>query len=531
LHFFEFTESILHNLGKYIIKAVKDGIELQICDVSIVAGEVAFVTIQPFTPKLKITQSGDKFRAEMQYKTGVIKLQSLPVEAEVSIKKLGFYFRKTDNIVTIEDVMIGKYTIDCIASGKTLTAEITVYTDVTTDIFFNFISGTVEDRTKVPQSARQAGFNITSSQGNLPGFEAESAEKFFGVDVPQSVKDAFAERSELIALKKALEESLAELSKTYQPTSPVVAGTKQRLEDLNRKKEQSQQQFLDACKDWLDAVEQEKKKAEARYADLIREYLPTAPQVSEVLAEMDRLEDLKEKVVSYYEPPVIVNSIGMRLIRIPAGSFMMGNDNGFDSEKPVHEVEITKDFYIGQYEVTQAQYQEIMGENPSRLTGSNNPVEQVSWYDATEFCMKLSESEGKTYRLPSEAEWEYACRSGSEAKHFSGDNEGYLGDYARQDGSDGYETYPAGENMPNIPGSYDMHHGNMWEWCLDGYDKNFYSKSPERDPLNTQNVTTRVLRGGCWFSCAFCSVSNRNYSKPEGAGNDYSFRVVLLCSP
>jgi len=244
---------------------------------------------------------------------------------------------------------------------------------------------------------------------------------------------------------------------------------------------------------------------------------------------------------------VITNSIGMKLIYIPAGEFMMGSpsneQNRSNDESPQHRVKISKGFYMGIYEVTQAQYQSVVGTNPSNFKGDNLPVEQVSWNDATEFCRKLSQKEGKTYRLPTEAEWEYACRAGittayqwgnqwqkgvCNAENDVGSSEDSNVEIFRKRGLPVDSTVPVGSFAPNGFGLYDMH-GNVWEWCQDWYDSNFYSNSPSVDPEGPNTGTARVLRGGSWYDHPrLCRSALRYGLVPVIRNDDYGFRVVVL---
>ncbi len=199
------------------------------------------------------------------------------------------------------------------------------------------------------------------------------------------------------------------------------------------------------------------------------------------------------------------NSIGMEFMQIPAGEFDMGspsNEAGRNiDEGPVHRVKIAKAFYMGKYEVTQKQWREVMGTNPSNFKGDNLPVGQVSWNDAQEFVKKLNEKEGANkYRLPSEAEWEYAARAGTTTRYSFGDDESKLGDYAWFYGNSGSKTHDVGQKKPNPWGLYDMH-GNVWEWVQDIYQNN-YNGAPTDGSAWESSGSGRVVRGGSWYDNA-----------------------------
>jgi formylglycine-generating enzyme required for sulfatase activity len=235
-------------------------------------------------------------------------------------------------------------------------------------------------------------------------------------------------------------------------------------------------------------------------------------------------------------PKEITNSIGMKLVLIPAGEFMMGlpdSASGSSGEKPQHRVRITKPFYIGATEVTQWQYEKVMGENTSYLkeSPSDAPVECVSWDDAREFCRKLSElatekRAGRLYRLPTEAEWEYACRAGSTTKYCYGDDESRLGDYAWYSKNSNEKKHQVGRKKPNAWGLYDMH-GNVAEWCEDRYDYQYYANSPTDDPLASPGGERRVYRGGGWpLDAEDCRSARREYNGPETRFNCLGLRVA-----
>lgn len=236
----------------------------------------------------------------------------------------------------------------------------------------------------------------------------------------------------------------------------------------------------------------------------------------------------------------ITNSIGMKLVLIPKGTFMMGSpetEEGHNEDETQHEVTIIKDYYLGVTQVIQGQYEKVMGTNPSRFQGveiigssTNNPVDCVSWENAVEFCEKLSnlpeeKKAGRVYRLPTEAEWEYACRAGSKTAYSFGESTESLGDYAWFYDNSEIETHPVGEKKPNAWGLYDMH-GNVWEWCSDWYGK--YPKGAVSDPVGPREGSFRVFRGGSWsFEAASCRSALRNWFDPSFRFDDGGFRVAL----
>ena len=219
-------------------------------------------------------------------------------------------------------------------------------------------------------------------------------------------------------------------------------------------------------------------------------------------------------------------SIGMEFVLVQPGTFQMGSDDN-DREKPIHSVTISKPFYIGKYEVTQKQWRDVMGTNPSKYQGDNRPVENVSLDDAYGFIRKLNlnEKEGTTkYRLPTEAEWEFAARGGTQSNGYKFAGSSNVADVAVYSENSGGETKPVGSKRPNELGIYDMS-GNVWEWCSDCYGT--YSASSQRNPKGTTYSTSRVLRGGSlYYNEYYCRLAVRNYVGPGVPYNDFGFRCV-----
>ncbi len=220
--------------------------------------------------------------------------------------------------------------------------------------------------------------------------------------------------------------------------------------------------------------------------------------------------------------------VKMEFVLIPAGRFTMGS-NEYAGSKPPHEVRIGRPFYLGKFEVTQEQWQAVMGSNPSRYKGDSNlPVESESWKDCQAFCKKLSSKMGKSIRLQTEAEWEYACRAGSSGKYCFGDGEDELGQYAWYYMNSGGKTHAVGGKQANAWGLYDMH-GNVWEWCEEAYHEN-YTGAPTDGSAWTSggNQSFRVMRGGSWdLNPWLCRSANRLWCRPGTRYNNIGLRVAV----
>ena len=215
----------------------------------------------------------------------------------------------------------------------------------------------------------------------------------------------------------------------------------------------------------------------------------------------------------------------------------MGDASGLDDDQTPHEVTLTKPFKMGVHEVTQAQYEQVMGVNPSKYKGANNPVENVSWEDAVEFSRRLSElpaekAAGNVYRLPTDAEWEYACRAGTTTKYSFGDDESdfgesWLGCWENFLENSGTNTHPVGSKLPNAWGLYDMY-GNVWEWCQDWEED--YPSGSVTDPSGATSGLSRVVRGGCWYNSAEVLSEGGPLQARAGvvsASSGFGFRVSL----
>jgi hypothetical protein len=219
-----------------------------------------------------------------------------------------------------------------------------------------------------------------------------------------------------------------------------------------------------------------------------------------------------------------VGGVSFEMVFVPGGTFLMGSTDGENDEKPVHRVTLS-DFYIGGIEVTQAQWEAVMGSNPSYFKGDDLPVEQVSWEDCQEFIGKLNKMTGKTYRLPTEAEWEYAARGGTQSKGYIYSGSSDIVEVAEYEGDNNKKTKSVGGRKANELGIYDMS-GNVWEWCSDLYGS--YSSREQTNPKGVSSGSDRVLRGGSWYDGAKgCQVSFRFRRSSVSRNNILGFRLVL----
>ena len=225
----------------------------------------------------------------------------------------------------------------------------------------------------------------------------------------------------------------------------------------------------------------------------------------------------------------VKDGISIDMVRVEAGTFTMGATpemkDPYDWEKPTHQVTLTNDYYIGKYEVTQALWQAVMDNNPSYFKGDDLPVEKVSWDDCQEFISKLNSITGKTFRLPTEAEWEYAARGGNKSRGNQYSGSSNLSDVAWYKDNSNSKNHTVGSKQANELGIYDMP-GNVMEWCQDLYGK--YSSSSQTNPTGANNGYSRVIRGGSWyFTARDCRSSYRDKDAPDNRYNNLGLRLVL----
>ena len=218
-----------------------------------------------------------------------------------------------------------------------------------------------------------------------------------------------------------------------------------------------------------------------------------------------------------------LNKLINNMVYVSGGTFIMGGDESSD-QTPTHSVTLSS-YYICKYEVTQALWRAVMGSNPSKFKGDNLPVEQVSWNDCQTFINRLNSYTGRNFRLPTEAEWEFAARGGNYSRRYKYSGSNYIGDVAWYTDNSGNRTHPVGTKQANELGLYDMS-GNVWEWCSDRYGS--YSSYSQSNPTGATSGFGRVERGGNWCGLArYCCSSHRSYYAPGNSFDDLGLRLVL----
>ncbi len=329
---------------------------------------------------------------------------------------------------------------------------------------------------------------------------------------------------------------------TVTPTTqktPTPAPTTKTPRPTTDKTPQQQTQNTDAAADKAakdqaqrDAAEKSRAQAAAAEKERLAEeerraQAAAAEKERQAQLELEKRRQTSTAPAQEADFTETFNKLNLKMVNVPGGSFQMGSNNGEDDEKPVHQVTVSS-FSIGKYEVTQAQWRAVMGKDPEELSfkGCDQcPVESVSWEDIQEFLTKLNAKTGKKYRLPTEAEWEFAARGGNKKEGFEYAGSSTLKDVAWYGDNSDSKTHPVGSKKPNALGIYDMS-GNVYEWCQDWFSD--YSSASQTNPKGAAKGSYRVNRGGSWFNPArYCRVSFRNCNSPANRRNLLGFRLAL----
>ena len=359
--------------------------------------------------------------------------------------------------------------------------------------------------------------------------ELEDKKRSLEVRIEQLEKELEEARSQVEQVQdqeRSHNEQLEEIKAASQQEKEEL---EQNYQNQKQKLEQSVQSLQSEIKQVKEQLAQERSQAAKQIQDLEQSHKQQLKKLEEVKGEKGQAQHFTEK---------LGNDINLEMIAIPGGKFMMGSPEGEGegNERPQHEVTVQA-FYMGKYPITQAQYQKVMGKNTSYFKGDYRPVESVSWDEAVEFCQRLSHQTGKEYRLPNEAEWEYACRAGTTTAYYCGDTiTGELANYA------GSETTAVGKYSPNAFGLYDMH-GNVWEWCQDDWHESYNnaptdgrawllgggSKKYIKYIRLSEASSNKAIRGGSWFNDPdICRSAYHNYNTRDFRNYYIGFRVVCV---
>ena len=370
----------------------------------------------------------------------------------------------------------------------------------------------------------------------VEGKSQEQVVKMLDIFMHPKNHDFLLNRSNKKYLSNEKRPSTSSGNMTFQEIAQKISAfeeqERQRLEQEKKEQERKERERKEQ-----ERIEQEKRREQERREQERREQERRAQ-------ERRRAEERKAQEI---RDSVWTNSLGMEFVLIPGGTFWMGSNNVKDAG-PCHKVTIARPFYLGKYPVTQAQWEAVMGmmevrerrgpfgwfgqqnnlipNNPSHFKGADRPVENVSWNDVQDFIRKLNERENHNrYRLPTEAEWEYACRAGSTGRYCFSDDKSRLKDYAWYKGNSEGRTHPVGQKKPNAWGLYDMH-GNVFEWVQDWYGS--YGAGAVVDPRGPDAGVLRVLRGGSWRDNAeSCRSANRDGHGPDFNISSFGFRLAL----
>ncbi|MCQ2254434.1 MAG: SUMF1/EgtB/PvdO family nonheme iron enzyme [Bacteroidaceae bacterium] len=326
--------------------------------------------------------------------------------------------------------------------------------------------------------------------------------------------------AEAAAKKRAAEETAAAKKKAEQAAA-------------SKKAEQTRQEKL--RKDREEQARQEQlRREQAQREEQTRQEQARQEQLRREQAERERIEQEKRNALRWDESQkaLCFNGMTYKMVYVQGGTFKMGatSEQGKDvwkDEKPTHAVTVNS-YYIGQTEVTQALWQAVMGTNPSVLNGTTLPVENVSWNDCQTFIEKLNSMTGRTFRLPTEAEWEFASRGGNNSRGYKYSGSNYIDNVAWYTNNSNSKTHAVATKQANELGIYDMS-GNVSEWSSDWYDSNYYKNSDSNNPRGAYTGSNRVYRGGDWLSSAgACRVSIRYYVTPDYRNRYLGLRLVLV---
>lgn len=313
-----------------------------------------------------------------------------------------------------------------------------------------------------------------------------------------------------------------------KPTHTHSVNGPKNCRECNRQRQKEQQRIAEQRRKEQERIAEQQRLEEQQRREEERRLAEERKRKEEQRLAEERKRIAEEEAKRVEQNHIIENLIN-NMVYVSGGTFTMGatseqGSDAYNDEKPAHRVTLSS-YNIGKYEVTQAEWKAVMGSNPSNFKGDNLPVENVSWNDCQEFIRKLNSLTGKNFRLPTEAEWEFAARGGNNSRgyKYSGSND--IGSVAWYSGNSGSKTHPIGQKSPNELGLYDMS-GNVWEWCQDWYGD--FSSSSQTNPTGPASGSDRVYRGGSWyFDAGRCRVSFRGSGAPGYRYYHLGLRLVL----
>lgn len=452
---------------RHLLRFEKEGYHVQEAAVDVGFLKVLEYRVRPFTLRKETGQKNNPAKPPSEKKVGSVLIQSEPMTCKISITALGVNgYEKYRDEVEFDQLPVGTYTATFSALGKSVDQTFAIEDGKCTRLFANLLEGKAHE----PEIQRQVSENV-------PATAMDSGDKH-----PQGDPVLKPKTEERVTESQTEPAVPADVSDNYHAPSLADSGPKLKV--------------------------QEEK---------------TPPRIQQDAPAIAMDADKNRSI----------SDLGLKLIWIEPGSLVMGRATGGEiDEKPVTQVSLSHGFWLGRTEVTQAQWRAIMDKNPARFQGDDRPVEAVNWNEAMEFCRKLTVREnaagrlpsGYVYTLPTEAQWEYACRAGT-----AGDHAGPVDMMAWYMATSGGMTKPVGQKQANAWGLHDMH-GNVWEWCLDWYGN--YPGGNVTDPKGAASGIFRVMRGGSWNNSAdYCRSGLRLRDEPVSRRNYLGFRLALSSVP
>jgi formylglycine-generating enzyme required for sulfatase activity len=495
-------------------------------------------------------------------KTGNLKIVSNPFDAQIKLN--GKDYGPTPN--TLRDILVGDYTLTLTKPGYgTVTKTITIAEGKTTDITETLPSGMEVTIASTPSGAQLwiNGSPVTST-GSVSGTTPWKGTLAFGNHTLKLVngKKEVTETITIASTPTGAQLWVDRVSVGRTPHSATLSYGSHTIKLVNGKKEVTEtitvtqggkaRWEFDVAEGliisiastptgaqlWIDGISvgRTPNSATLSYGNHTIKLVNGKKEVTETITVTQggkaRWEfDVDEAPAAGATLTEKASGLNLEMVFVKGGTFTMGctaeqGNDCDDDEKPTFRATVS-DFYMGKYEVTQAQWRAVMGSSPSYFKNCDNcPVEQVSWNDVQEFIRKLNQLTGKKYRLPTEAEWEFAARGGTQSKGYKYSGSNSIGEVAEYDGNNNKSTKPVGGKKPNELGLYDMS-GNVWEWCSDWKDS--YTSDAKTNPTGPSTGSYRVLRGGSWSGNArICRVSLRNNITPDDRNNYLGFRLALV---